>query len=1543
MKIIRRIALIIVIMIIFLTTKTYASRIRYDELITGHNVGNVIILASWDDLGDTNKLNKIKALLGNKYKTNPVESNVVNMGYEYHHTYCVQHDAQNVLADMRVKHYIKLQGTQMVEHIWADKEDDTWKAKNGSKYDGSENAILAYILANNKDSTVKYNNANYTCRWSTWTKSFIQTDSNHENGVADGPRQIALKKYWNTWLSTVANAKVMSNDAWRLNNEVSTSVTYYTAGSAGLLDAQTNYSVGNKASISATETSVSGSNPALHVKYVGTISSVNGTATDKTQISSNNIKFYSDSAHKNEIKMANIPNDGKSFYIGNTSGKTIKNVKINVKKADTHQVELWMLESTGWLGNEKLTSNDTPSVCQKLMTVKESIVPTTANTTITYKDQGTITINKTDENNTNIKLNAGFKIHVGDFNFLGVDGNGNWVYNKKFSDAKIFYTTNGTVTINNLALRSYGIWEVVPPKDYDLTIQSEYTSSKDTKNDKGQTYYFAYHNNTTLSASNLSTVFDTTNRLGSIKVTKKDAVNKNTITEVTKFRVENKSKGWLKGTKGSYTFVSINDNPDLYETNDDVLYLNGLPAGEYIIQEVEAPTGYDLSVQTDTKVTLTINKANPNPSGEIKNLKYISVKGYVWKDVQAGKNSNSNSLYDTDETKIAGVTVRLRKKGDTSANVPSTTTNENGEYIFNNAIPENEIDSYYVEFDYSGLDNLKATYLDAEDNEHKYINYIPVELKPTEANGSKALMNTVAEKDIDLSGIALTYAGTDATTISKYGLSKVGTISNGVLTNVNLGLIMIPTPDYNISEDLETITINMKGYKYTYKYGDSGNSDFAGAPLVNYQKKNDIRTYSQNVYPSDIAYCVENSTEELKMEVKYKIDIKNTTNVSIDNLYKEETLHITSLTDTFDKERYTLKDDNWTAEEGGNIATIKEDYLTDIKETGLGIDKTGTKYINFSVKHNAILAILNNPNGIIEAFPTQATARGYHKYTRNDHSWSTNSNNHITADMKKSDNAPYVIFKLGPERIISGKVFKDGIVTNNGEVLGNGEYDDGEKGVADVNVELLDLNGTETDITKLSVSNVYGIKEEGVGDDLRKTISKTAQVKTNEDGSYSLNGVVPGQYYLRFVYGNGTYKITDLDGNLVDTNVESKIDNSKIEAKDYKSTIIPEENDIIRKALNGDDDVEWYKKLNKNKYFSVAIDNLEQRKAINEKTLNTMMAGTGKVSITVENTEEKEANVKQQAKFDAQGNEKVQEEEELEFPNKNKFKGLSFGIIEVPKQKLEIKKIITNVNLTNSQGNVLYNGNPETEQSFGVVALNDLDNETNGGSTYVRSEVQDTNTYGTNLELTYEVSITNKSDINYYNNEYYRYGEKVEKKEVTLEPNEVIDYLDKTLTYIEEKSDKDRIHLKEGTTNIQVDGESIKAQEMELKDWKKLYTNKNTSRNVEDTTDKVKIVAKRILSNNDDDMEIVSRAEIKTASRNPDPADPDLLTKEAEVMEQLKIAPTEVHSNGMVKATFTITPPTGENRGIITIYAIAGIIALILLSTGIVIIKKKII
>ena len=877
---------------------------------------------------------------------------------------------------------------------------------------------------------------------------------------------------------------------------------------------------------------------------------------------------------------------------------------------------------------------------------------------------------------------------------------------------------------------------------------------------------------------------------------------------------------------------------------------------------------------------------------DIKNKQKISIEGYVWIDAQRTKANDTNSLYDEDETRVAGVTVNLKKKSNNNI-VATTKTDSNGYYSFDKKIEDSDLEDHYIEFNYNGV---KVSNQDIS-------KYIPVAFNSTNVNeivknGSRALMNEVPGKDTDLKGIATTYTGTEKE--STYGLGYNSNLYNKLiegetLKNINLGLKKIPETEYVISENLAYVKIGMKGYDYTYTYGGTGNTSRVAAPRVKWQNSQDIYAYSRDIYPSDIAYDVKNSTQELKVDVTYRIDITNTTNHNIEELYKEQKLYITGLTNNFDTTRYELNDKNWTGNNG--TATITDNYKKSIYDNGINTNSTATSYITFSVKHDALLDILNHPNGIIEKNPTKVTAVGHHQYSRKDYSWQndiTKEQTHITSNDTKSADAPYLIFKLGEERILSGKVFEDKVVTTDGQKLGNGVYDENENVVKDVLVELLDINENVTDITKLPVSNLYG-----VGTD-KNAISIPAQVKTDANGNYTLNGIVPGYYYIRFTYGDGTQKIYDISGKEV----------KDLTAKDYKSTIVT--NDAVKQALKDGKDFEWYKKIN-NANVSVALDNLDTRRAVNAGTSNSnIMAGTARVFITIENTENKVANIE------------VTENGQTALAA-NRFNGLNLGVIEMPRQQARLEKIITNIKVTNAQANFGIGGNPELDSIQGV---SDLDNTKNGGSKYVRAELQDDYISGANLELTYNIKVTNISDVNYYNDAYYYYGEADLNKEVTLNVEDLTDYLDDTLQF---KADASDSRVVVGTDENATNKTILKVQNIGT-----LYTENNKARETDKlkTSDAVSIIAGRILSKQDDDMEYINEVKITNVSNGTDTRDTS-----SDKETQIQVIKT-IDNNFESKATATITPPTGADRLEIILYTIAGVIALAVLSAGVVMIKR---
>ena len=892
---------------------------------------------------------------------------------------------------------------------------------------------------------------------------------------------------------------------------------------------------------------------------------------------------------------------------------------------------------------------------------------------------------------------------------------------------------------------------------------------------------------------------------------------------------------------------------------------------------------------------------------DIRLLQKVSIKGYVWIDVQRTKQHDWDSLYNGDEARVEGVTVNLVNKASKKV-IATVKTNSNGEYIFDKPFYEDELKNHYVEFNYKGV---KVGNKDIS-------KFIPVAFNSVDVNainkaGSRAIMDSVAEKDANLSGIASTHKGTEENKEIIYGLMYDGNLYNKliedeVLNNINLGLKKIPETEYVISENIANVKIGIKGYEYTYIYGGNGDRSRVAAPKVNWQNKYDINAYSRDIYPSDIVYKDKDSTKELTVDVTYRIDITNTTNYNIEELYKEQKLYITNLANKFDTKRYELNDKNWTA--NNDTATITDNYRKNIYSNGISSNGTATSYITFKVKRDALIDILNHPDGIIENKPTQATAVGYHQYTRKDYSWQNNitkEQTHVTPNDTRSADAPYLIFKLGEERVLSGRVFEDTVITTDGQKLGNGVYNETENVVGDVKVELLDIRFDEnnkeiTDITQLPVSNIY--PRDRINSDKvinNEQISIKAEVKTGKDGVFTLNGLVPGYYYLRFTYGDGTQKIFDLSGNEIST----------LAVKDYKSTIVT--NDIAKQALKGGTNFEWYKQLN-NVNASVALDNLNTRIAVNTGTPNSnIIAGTAKIHITIENTPEIDKT-----------NIEVTENGQSALAA-NKFNGLNLGLIKIPVQKARLEKIITNIKLANAQANFGFGGNPETDSMQGV---SDLDQTKNGGSKYVRAELADEYISGANLELTYGIKVTNISDVNYYNNDYYWYGEADSNKEVTLNVQELTDYLDQTLQFKPEVSDS-RIVV--GTDENITNKTILKVQNIGI-----LYTENNKARETDKlkTSDTVPVIAERILSKQDDDMEFINEAKITNISNGTDTRD-----NAPEKETQIKVIKA-IEDNYESKATATVTPPTGANRQEIILYTIAGIIALAVLSAGVVMIKK---
>ena len=542
-----------------------------------------------------------------------------------------------------------------------------------------------------------------------------------------------------------------------------------------------------------------------------------------------------------------------------------------------------------------------------------------------------------------------------------------------------------------------------------------------------------------------------------------------------------------------------------------------------------------------------------------------------------------------------------------------------------------------------------------------------------------------------------------------------------------------------ISQNLAYAVLTVNEYKYTYIYGKSDAESFktfmakkGEGATVRWQSKTDITAYTQPIYPSDLPTAT--NFVKTSLQVVYSIDITNNTNTDIEGFYKEKKMMISNLRNVYDANRYTptkkaRNTDTFKSwEETGASNEVK--YIGHEYDNGIAPGQTITTYITFDVKEEALASLLEHPEGIVEYVPTTAFVTATHEYTRYDYSWkkSTDKNDnsretwryyaidnynnynqnggktHYTIPETKSDRAPYLAIQLYSNtgkfinRTISGSVFKDNNILTNHEVIGDGIYGTTETTIQNVKAELIDMSTG-------SNAELYKIEKD---DDIYKSVKEEALTITNSEGRYTFEGVVPGQYIVRFTYGNGEQKYLDMNGNEI-----------QVYSNGYKSTIVTkygDEREEIKKAFNETNEkskaARWYLKLRTNE-FNTAVDDgindnsfkyiqkIDYRTQNNDNTIKEpKTASTPLISVPIEFFVENEGRIKDHA------------------PS---FERMSFGIIEKPKIIMNIKKEISNVKLTLQNGQVLLNGNPAIQSIPYVANLDSIWSKT--GSSNIKIEL----------------------------------------------------------------------------------------------------------------------------------------------------------------------------------------------------------------------------
>ncbi len=1155
-------------------------------------------------------------------------------------------------------------------------------------------------------------------------------------------------------------------------------------------------------------------------------------------------------------------------------------------------------------------------------------------------------------------------------------------------------TTDGVITLEKLELGEYTIKEMKAPEDYDITLQeNDEVKVTVTASSDGKPTYVCTRTNKQY--GNLKVVKkdkdSNSTSLGNIKLSGvqfklyviKDG-QKRYLSNVNKTKYSYGDFSVTESNKASAKTFTTDDNAQ-FTVNNLPVY-NGSSKITYYVQEYALPDS--LAEFYDVKTTgegVTISNGQTQGKDFLNEQKYVNLSGYVWEDVAASKQTTRNDVYDNGEKRIPGITVRL-KKNDTV--IKTTTTDQSGKYKFQK-VDKTELKNYYVEFEYNGLKYQSVAYKN-QDNGSRAIEGSTAR---TSFNNSFASITGGNEKGNSTTGYSrntsgtvtnqLTYsngqyksalvgntgytASSATNSVSSRNGSSGATIkasthesgyslahwSAGVteIGNINLGIYLRDQPDMAIATDLDAIDLEMNGYNHTYKY----NRRFANTGLDIFseiQKWNNSqddlkypRTYTRKIYKDYIyASAVDgdgklNEKDKLQVYLTYKIVIKNESSLYMSanevSNYFDKTLDYSS--SYYVDSNGNKVNVNWTS--NGDKNGYSQRRTTGLKDVRIAPGSSLTVYLK--MKKNTVLSWADK-DAIEENAYSISEITSYSTYTKSQNNYvhyagidKDSAPDNIRLGSQNTyeddtDSAPVVKITFDEPRTISGYVFEDktasdSLQTNN-ERKGNGKYESNTDGyVENVKVELVKKDGGKAYIYPQAVKN-------------SSFNAKVAEYTTTKDGKgyYEFVGVIPGEYYIKYTYPNGTTKIYTPQGQ----------EKATVTTQDYKSTIVTSAE--LKAAFGGNNynvaaNPRWYQSQNIKGYSSALDDYTKRTNTINSE-LSTI---TGIKKTNYENSEYSQYNNIRNMTARTPNMTVAIENLNNEVTNLDEnrtrvYNNIDFGIVERPRQSLALKKDISYIKLTLATGEVVVEGDPRDVRDKGAK-MNYVTYPKNG---ILKIEADNDIIQGATLEIGYTINIANNSEKDYNTAEYYRYGTiKSGDKPVELTVNTVVDYVDQNLpsTYTNSVSNGNwylatEQQIKNLTTNDAYN--DIKARKnILLNDCNKtLAINKNT--------DLTQVKLSKILSTSED-LSFSNYAEAVKVSNpvgrfyggikdgkwiNMTPGSLQISTKD-------KITAThELDDNSNSnEAKLAVVPSTGDST---IVYYILGITCLGIIVCGIVLIKK---
>ncbi len=1239
-------------------------------------------------------------------------------------------------------------------------------------------------------------------------------------------------------------------------------------------------------------------------------------------ISSENIKFFQKKNKtvngeqkkvREEISTSEIKS-GKNFYIAIKASSGIKKIKATTGKVKTSEkiytAKMWFLIHSG---------------NQPLLLVKpgEKTLSGELDFDFNYDIDltGDIEIEKVDEFNDKIKLpNVKFIVkNIETGKYVHKNSGGEIEYKTDRKDATEFATeaegeNKGKLTIKGLLLGRYYFYEVENPnKGYeaepDKAIPCNINSSTNYKKIENRQKYvdisgFVWEDIYSSKASQPDDIRDTglwaddpDEPMGNILVRLVDHDGEE-VASVRTYSEETEDSDGIKRSVGEYVFKNI---------------------------EIDKLPNYDIIF-------------------EYNGLIYENIP--LWKDVETEvRNRLMQEAIDsglaTEGNKEEWLEKVLEERG-SKASENSDEVDARQEFNNRFAVVEEE----------NNKDRVQAYNEEDEDEEPELIEYTLEEekgeahIKRTDAHLIKATINNA--------GVYLEFdrekmAGT--TEISGY----------------NLGLWERPQADIALRQDLQDVDVGVKGVHHVYQHGDEGYFDAEDGYWSNLGVE--FPDYQQPLYRADVEYESEEEEENFTISLTYKVGLRNETS-SI-------TTQINSFANYYDS-RYELAgvgmelNEEHKIEEGSELDYTERDTEGDYKIIDIDTELDGEHiklapyeikyvYIQFKLSRENILEALNESDGTeVEGYQNLETLSEVTSYSsyKDDEIYAAVDKDAVLGNVgigeepyeDDTNAAPPVNLVISEPRMITGTVFEDEEEEPFKEQnlrQGDGEFKDGENLISNVKVELFEKTedgeqNAQRTVYKDDENNPYvPVIDETTGEIKTENI----EVTTGDDGTYALDGFTPGEYIVRFTWGDDNYKVVD-----------------------YKSTIYDKE------RYDGDaEDPYFYRNItDETVNLNRATDDYETRKQIDDQ-LSKHQTSSGSdedgynyaTEVDIDKMQSNTLTMKFDVEFDSS---ELDAADYVDGKLKFVVGGMNLGIIRRPIQAISTAVRVSHIGLgysnqdkiidtsvsedgkfedTDQGKHVAYVGSPQDRRNAQIKV--ELDNEVLGNAS---------------INLTYDYTIRNESERDYYDENYYKHGiiPDDESKLVTLTPTKVVNYLGKQSDYTVNDRNKDN-----GWASIQ-----ITETENPLKDWvagfesdpskynvdgegykkaleeTKIYTTTKLSDQVLKPGDEAKLnmdTEKKLTST--EDYTLINELEVVEIGRTY--GSQIVVNKEQERSDIEHISDGNYTPLGAMAATepddamaeqVIIVPSTGANKNYVPYIAI-GLTALVVLAGGIYFIRRK--